>query len=71
MKREFTIEKLDEKDIRKKDEGDPLYFFGLDLVKNGEGQRLKVEDRDAIQPRYKVQLWMEAVDTDVETGARR
>jgi hypothetical protein len=69
LKREFTIEKLDEKDIRKKDEGDPLYFFGLDLVKNGEGQRLKIEDRDAVQPRYKVQLWMEAVDTDIETGA--
>jgi hypothetical protein len=68
LMREFTIEKLEDRDIRNKDT-DPPYFFPLDSVKNAEGQRLKVEDRDAVQPRYKVQLWMEAVDTDVETGA--
>ncbi|HEX5269538.1 MAG TPA: MFS transporter, partial [Gemmataceae bacterium] len=68
LKREFAIEKLEDRDVRNKDT-DPPYFFALDQVKNPEGGRLKVEDRDATQPRYKLQLWMEAVDTDVETGA--
>ncbi len=69
LKREFSIEKLEDQEIRDNKIADPRYFFPLDLVKNPEGQRLKVEDRDAQQPRYKVQLWVEAADTDVETGA--
>jgi hypothetical protein len=67
LKREFLIEKLEEKDIRNKDT-DPPYFFNIDQVKGPDGKRLKVEDRDSIQPRYRLQLWMEAVDTDIETG---
>jgi hypothetical protein len=67
LKRDFLIDKLDERDIRNKDT-DPPYFFNIDQVKNAEGKRLKVESRDEIQPRYRLQLWMEAVDTDIETG---
>ncbi|HZT82674.1 MAG TPA: hypothetical protein VFA26_20765, partial [Gemmataceae bacterium] len=69
LMREFPSEKLDrleDKDIRNKE--DQPYFFNLDQVKDPQGKRLKVEDRDAIQPRYRMQLWVEAVDTDVETG---
>jgi hypothetical protein len=68
LKREFSIDRLEDRDIRNK-ESDPPFFFALDQVKNPAGERLKIEDRDAVQPRYKVQLWMEAADTDVETGA--
>jgi hypothetical protein len=63
----FLLEKLDEKDPRNKDTDLPFYF-SLDQVKNPEGKRLKVEDRDEIQPRYRMQMWMEALDTDIETG---
>jgi hypothetical protein len=62
----FLLEKLEEKDPRNKDTDLPSYF-SLDLVKNPEGKGLKA-DRDEVQPRYRLQLWMEAVDTDIETG---
>jgi hypothetical protein len=67
LTREFAVERLEERDIRNKDT-DPPYFFSLDQVKNAEGRPLKVEDKDSAQPRYRMQLWIEAVDTDVETG---
>jgi hypothetical protein len=63
----FKIENIEEKDIRNKDT-DPPYFFDLAQVKNAEGKALKVEDRNDIQPRYRMQLWLEATDTDVEGG---
>jgi len=63
----FTrLEKLEDRDPRNKDTDLP-YFFSLEQVVNPEGKRLKA-DRDEMQPRYRVQVWMEAVDTDIETG---
>jgi hypothetical protein len=67
LKRTFEIDKLEEKDFRV-DKDDLRYFFSIDQVKNAEGKPLKVEDKDAVQSRYRMLLWMEAVDTDVETG---
>jgi hypothetical protein len=63
----FLLEKLEEKDPRNKDTDLP-YFFSLDQVKNPEGKPLMVDVRDEVQPRYRMQLWMEAIDTDIETG---
>src|SRR5205823_6050588 len=47
---------------------DPPYFFNVEQVKNAEGERLKAGHADDVQPRYRLQLWLEAVDTDVENG---
>ncbi len=44
---------------------EPEYFF------NTERLGLKVDETRDIQPRYRMQLWVEAVDNDVETGPHR
>jgi hypothetical protein len=61
------LEKLDEKDPRNKDTDLP-YYFSLDQVKSPEGKPLKVDERDEARPRYRMQMWLEAIDTDIETG---
>lgn len=66
LTKRFDIEKFEEKDPRNKD--DARYFFSVAQVKNAEGKSLKADSPDEVQPRYRVQLWVEAVDTDVETG---
>ncbi len=67
LKNTFTLlEKLEERDPRNKDTDLP-YFFSLEQVLNPDGKPLKA-GKDEIQPRYRVQVWMEAVDTDIETG---
>jgi hypothetical protein len=66
LKTSFLLEKLDELDPRAKT--DSPSFFNLDMVKGPDGGRLKVPTGESVQPRYRMQLWMEAVDTDIETG---
>jgi hypothetical protein len=62
----FLLEKVEEKDPRNKDTDLPS-FFNLELVKDPDGKALKAGTGD-VQPRYRMQLWMDAVDTDIETG---
>ena len=48
---------------------DPLKF--PEAFFNVERLNLKVDETRDVQPRYRMQLWVEAVDNDVETGPHR
>ena len=50
-------------------EMDPLKF--PEAFFNVERLNLKVDETRDVQPRYRMQLWVEAVDNDVETGPHR
>src|SRR5207237_8222476 len=46
------------------DDEEPTSGFDLQKIP----QKLKIDEDKEIQPRYKMQLWVEATDNDIESG---
>lgn len=63
---EFGLTKFYELIASERDsQREPEYFFNVERL------GLKADETRDIQPRYRMQLWVEAVDNDIETGPHR
>jgi hypothetical protein len=66
--RQFDAENLEDKGLSSRESVEKKWFFDMSEAKNAADRGLLADNPDAEQTRYRVHLWVEAVDTDVETG---